>query len=350
MKASLVSKVRIPKIRRFISHRAGLFRSETRLLVGLQVEMQLLVYDLGQVSSGSLEPSATFPAFSADWASYPHSLAFAPDLSLAVRAEPACLRAVDAAGNTLWHWDYQDSAWEADERGTVAISVDGKHVWAVVPGPDESQALVVLDCAHGTLAAQVLLFEGRQASANVRLHPDGCHIGLTFIEPDLCTSFWACLRPDSTIHHWDIESDQEVILDVAPTGKRIVTANMEGYFIGVRDFPDGALVSDTSHQEIRRSLGENVDAPGGYWSHSWHHQGGFIDRSTVIAAAFDKAPDGKGWSSENSHWLIDAQESPGTLRSRVQYSEPGATQYLLGLGDGTWVTADDEAVYRWSLG
>lgn len=114
----------------------------------------------------------------------------------------------------------------------LGVTVDGERVWAVVPGREESQTLVVLECTTGTLVSQASLLEGRHASPNVVLHPDGRHVGPTFIEPDLCTSFWAHLQPDSSIEHWEIQSDEEVTIGIAPTGERIVTANLQGHFIG----------------------------------------------------------------------------------------------------------------------
>lgn len=137
------------------------------------------------------------------------------------------------------------------------------------------------------------------------------------------------------------------MLGVDPSGKLLATANLQGYFIGLRRFPDGELISETSHEDIRRVLGENLQDAGGYWSHAWHHKGGFIDSKTVIAACRDSGERGS-WTRELSHWLIDTTESPGSIRARIRYSDESPTEYVLGLGDGTWLTADDNTLFRWT--
>lgn len=49
-----------------------------------------------------------------------------------------------------------------------------------------------------------------------------------------------------------------------------------------------------------------------------------------------------------THWLVSVTDRP-TLTGPIQYPEPTATEYVQALGDGTWLTADDEAIFRWAL-
>ncbi len=123
-----------------------------------------------------------------------------------------------------------------------------------------------------------------------------------------------------------------------------MTINQQGWFVGLRTMPDGNSVAGwCDSRDISRKLGFSGDDP----THWWSTYGGFVDETTAIVSCRDD-----DWEI-HTHWLLpspatDADEATVDLRGPVKY--PGtAAERLWALGDGTWITADDDSICRWTL-
>jgi hypothetical protein len=343
--ARLVETAALPFARRLLTHPEGWHRTSGGLLVAMRVEDRMRVHHIERVLAGDRTPVAEFPMPWESWFSN-YGNTFLPDLSAAVLSEGDRVRAVDPSGRTLWEWSHAEDPWDGDDGGAVIASSDGTQVWAVVPGMDGGQDLVVLAAADGKLLGRTTLLDWRQPHPFPLAHPDGRHIGVNFIEQDQSYQFWALLDAGGTVRAWQMPSDEERTVDVRADGRLVASYSGQGYFIAQRRFPDGELLGETDNQEMRTLLdGEDEDD---YWRYKWDRLGGFVDDRTVLAVL-------GGPDDATSHWLLKTpadldNEWAHLVRGRVRYETgPPALQHVRALGDGTWLTADEQSIQRWTL-
>ncbi|WP_163570883.1 hypothetical protein [Fodinicola feengrottensis] len=173
LEARLVSSVERPEAYRIISHRHGVIRPNSRILVGLPESDRFQVFDLDTLLSGDQRPAADFriPATAVG------DHAFTPDLRTAVFCTAD---KVVATGESSWEWPL---AVAGSKNGSVFVPSDGKHVWAVVPAAGDGQEWVVLDAADGKLVGRASLpwraYSTQQQSIDGR-------VSVTLIEQDSC--------------------------------------------------------------------------------------------------------------------------------------------------------------------
>jgi YD repeat-containing protein len=352
--ARLVATTALPFARRLLSHPEGRHRTPDGLLIAMRVEDRMRVYHVDRLLAGDSGPVADFPTPWASWSSH-HGNTFLPDLSAAVFSEDDKVRAVDQSGRTRWEWSHSQHPWGQDERGAVVATSDGTQVWAVVPAVDaqgnEVQDLVVLAAGDGRLLGRTTLLNWRQPNPFPLAHADGRHVGVNFIEQDQSDMFWAVLEADGTVHAWQVPCEEESVIDVRADGRLVASHSGQGYFVAQRRFPDGDLVGETDNQEMRALLdgeGESDDDDDGYWRYQWEGLGGFVDDRTVLAAL-------GGPDDVMSHWLLKSpadldQKSTQLVLGRVRYEpEPCSMFYIRALGDGTWLSADEQSIQRWNL-
>ncbi|GEM_PF-6264414 len=345
--AQLISRASFPGARHLINNRGRALRSAAGVRVPMAVQGRLFVYDLETLLSGDVRPVAEFPLPAAG---FQHSASVTPDLSTAVfsiaRSQTA-VQAIDPAGGVRWEWRHEYS------EGSSLLTADGRQVWAVVAARDRrsrdwTSEWVVLDAADGRLLDRAPL-PWRADEDDLVAHPDGRHVGLCRVQEDRCAVFWGRYDADGGLQVWEFSSADEIIIGIDPTGRLAVLTGVDGQFIRLRAFPHGAVGSGVSAAEAGQ--------------HRWYQYAGFVDPTTLIASS-SATVDMTG--TDASHWLIAApvpemgEYAPhiapdiarGTLRGTVSYPPPIAgypMAHLWPLGDGTWLTADGNALYRWSL-
>jgi YD repeat-containing protein len=352
MPARLVATAALPFARRLLSHPEGRHRTPDGLLVAMRVKDRMRVYHLDRLLAGDSAPVADFPTPWASWSSH-YGNTFLPDLSTAVFSEDDRVRAVDPAGGTRWEWSHAEHPWGPYDGGAVLASSDGTQVWAVVPGVDaqgkQGQDLVVLAADDGNLLGRTTLLDWRQPHPFPLAHPDGRHVGVNFIEQDQSYLFWAVLEAESTVRAWQVPCDEESVVDVRPDGRLVASRSVQGYFVAQRRFPDGHLLGETDNQEMRALLdGQSQNDDDGYWRYKWEGLGAFVDDRTVLAVL-------RGPDDAMSHWLLKTpadldQEWARLVQGRVRYEPEAPDLYRVrALGDGTWLTADEQSIQRWTL-
>jgi hypothetical protein len=316
--AEPVAQAHLPAAQRLISHPEGALRVAGRRLAGVRRSARLAVFDLDALLAGDPRPVAEFPVPWPGWAA-PH--AFTPDLTTAVCSGPDRVSAVGPAGDVRWEWRHESVPWGRDRTGSAFVTVDGRQVWAVVPGTGHPE-WIVLDAGDGRLLGRFPLPWAANGHRHVA-HPDGGLVGLNLIADDACGVYWGRLTAEG-LRVTEVCSDEEIVADVDPAGRLMATVNMSGYFVGLRRVPDGE--DDDGGDDVVAY----ADSPRPRWS----TRGGFLGPDTFLACS--RVPE---------HWLFTAASG---LSGPIRYPGP-ATEYVRPLGDGTWLTAHGETLSRWRL-
>ncbi|WP_435187361.1 hypothetical protein [Streptomyces sp. bgisy126] len=304
----------------------------------------LEAYHLDELFAGERKPRAVFPVPWPGWTRGRASLS--PDGSFAVFAGQRAVRAVGADGTTLW--EYGHACWgprvghphtgdeqevcAGFEHGSCRVSDDGRSVWAhvAVAGEEYDEAWAVLDARDGRELARLPLGDGAAAGSHHLSHPDGVHMGLCVgMGQDGILLYWG--RPDGgKVTAWDLnDTADRILLDVHPAHGGFLTVEHYGADLRLHAL-DGTVLAE------REERGEEVP---------WDCAGGFVDAGTVLACTgYECDEDDEGVR----HWLLDARTLE--VRGCVAYpSDPGDGP-ARPLGDGTWLTYDEESgtLHRWS--
>jgi len=290
-------------------------------------ELRVIAVDF---DSERLLEAAVFPAPWERWRWAPDAVA--PDLSFAVFSGETAIRAVGRDGRTLW--EHEHDCWGCGdlESGSVIVSADGARVWASAPSPHaetdpmlpyEGDDWLVFDAAGGDVVGITRLDCAAAGSFHL-LHPDGVHVGLSVGEgQDGSPSYWGRLDGDLIEYRLIGGEDRDRVLTaVSPSGRTYLTIAHEQYDLRVHSFGDDAVVGSYE-----------VDDEG---DEGLSYEAGFVTEDRVLA----------GEDEGDRHWLIEAPS--GRLLGEVRYPGP-VTGTARPLGDGTWLTADGDAVTRWRL-
>ncbi|MFI1715775.1 hypothetical protein [Streptomyces litmocidini] len=309
--------------------------------------------------------------FPAPWPRRRGTWEVAPDASLAVFAGVHAVRAVEPSGATRWevrhgcwygacremHESYEEYAEERDHRypdgGSVGFSADGKLVWAHVRGPlpegglgpDAVDEWLVIDAVDGRVLARG--DAGAAAAGSEHLpHPtDPGRMGLGIGEGQdgapLRLGRWDGERLDVTYVEGDL-----CLLDVSPSGERIMTVSHDQDALSVRDF-DGRPVEGLEW-DAESVLPPHPDAPSNDEDAEdeapacWDWAGGFVDGTTLVVSSVESDDE---WG-EVRHWLLDTTGTHG-LR-RIAYPSPPSGQPTA-LGHGAWATPSEsgDALHVW---
>ncbi|MFF3741211.1 hypothetical protein [Streptomyces sp. NPDC002566] len=322
---------------------------------------ELEVHDVHEVLAGERAPTAVFPLPWPGWDRGVHSVS--PDGSFAVFSGQRAIRAVGRGGETLW--EYRHGCWGPEighphsgdeqevcrglEHGSCRVSDDGGLVWAHVvgaeadtgagdgngEGEDEktwgTERWVVLDARDGRELARLPL-DSVAAGSHHLSHPDGVHVGLCVGEgQDGVRVYWARWDGEK-LTAWDVGTPADRILaDVHPRHAGFLTVDHYGSDLRLHAL-DGSVLATAEPDHAG-------DEPLG-----WDYGCGFVDADTVIASTVDSDDD----PDAGAHWLLDAR----TLETRgpVDYPARPADGWVRPLGDGTWLTYDEESetLHRWS--
>ncbi|MFE3503626.1 hypothetical protein [Kitasatospora sp. NPDC059160] len=311
----------------------------------------LRLYDLREQA----ELKAEFPAPGPEWWA---PVWTAPDLSFAVFGTGDGYVATAQDGTELWRQPY--GTWRVDRWGYVLFTVTGPdrelRIWLRLPsGLPDATLFLTLDAEGRVLARSVLECGGYERYARLLLDADGEVIGVDVSGGSGPTTRHRLRResgalvlaeplPQDAVPRLPADRDY---LDADSGNTRCMTVDRRG-----RDISWHAVPSYEVTATLRLS---DFPAPG-TGDCSVHNDpsisslSGFVDDSTVLVTLHNRYDEGavllfgeQDWR-EYSHWLADP--ATGALHGRLEYPM-SEVDYVLPLGDGTWLTQEWNAYRRW---
>ncbi|CAL9340016.1 hypothetical protein SUDANB105_00250 [Streptomyces sp. enrichment culture] len=346
---------------------AELVRSAGRRALVQRGDDELVVQRL----DGDFRATGDALRFPAPWPRRFGSSAVAPDAGLAVFTGVHAVRAVDATGAVRWevrhgcwygacremHRSFDEYADDRDhlypERGSAAFSPDGRLVWAHVRGPlsegsphdgtPDDGALdewLVLDARDGRVLARADARSAAAGSVHVP-HPDPAQMGLSIGEgQDGAPLRWGRWDGERlTVDHFE---DQDLVLmDVSPSGDRLLTVDHDQERLAVLRTEDGSALG---WWDAEASVPPHPDADPDadeLWL-AWDWAGGFLDETTVLTGTVETDEE---WG-EGRHWLL--RTDPPRPLEPITYPFP-VSGLPTAIGDGMWCTTTESAMHIWSL-
>ncbi|GAA2688740.1 hypothetical protein [Nonomuraea recticatena] len=312
-----------------------------RMLLGEGTSLEL--HDLDAFFGA--EPSL-ISAFAVPWPDEESwEAAVSPDGDVGVFCNDEAVRAVTPTGAVLWEHRGHRRHSRKENRSSCRVSDDGRHVWAMLPGPPSSgvwrddgtfdgtpyqgDEWLVLAADTGRVVARETLDCAAVGGEHLP-HADGRHMGLGVGEgQDGLHVYWGRLEEDG-LRVWKHEDDYRILLDVHPSGLSYLSYAPPDE-IAWHSFPGGLIMRRLEAADAwRPATGE------AYWDGA-----DYVDADTVIATAtlYAETP------QDARHILIDAVS--GQVRGEVRYPTP-AHESAYPLGDGTWLTAEGDTLFRWT--
>ncbi len=293
--------------------------------------------------------------FPAPWPRGYGSVTVSPTRDVAVFAGVHALRAVEPTGSV--RWEIRHGCWSAAvcteahlsfseyvddynhghaDSGSAAFSANGKLLWAhirTIAGNQTEEEWLVVDPADGTVLGRT----GTMTVGSGSIHfssPDSAYMGLTVLAGEENSPvLWGC---------WDGEKltvrrlDEEVLLDVSPSGEYFVTTDPGQWSLHLHRAEDGTELRRLDAEDaVPRSAGEAGDRV------CWDYEAAFPYDDTAVV--------GTEYSAENPrHWLVDPRTM--AVRGRIVYPFP-VSGSPRSAGAGTWYTVskDRTAIHLWNL-
>src|SRR5262249_4257580 len=242
-------------------------------------------------------------------------------------------------------------------------TTDGRYVWTVVAEGDNGIVtgpvrVAVLDAVDGQVLASEPLLDDFQVDQFLA-HPDGRHVAIIGARegeegPYWSTIYWGSVDAETCrLRITPFPSRSDIITGLDPSGHLVAMTDIDGTYLSLRRFNDGTVVATV----LPRAEGQpQRPEPTHTGNDRFAPYTGFLDQHMMLASY---GPDAK---TGYTHWLINvpaqAGDLPiddilgGRLSRPVCYPATGPDALLphvWALGDGTWLTADTESLYRWSL-
>ncbi|MGE7434083.1 hypothetical protein [Kitasatospora sp. NPDC001175] len=302
--------------------------------------------------------------FPAPWPRRFGSVTVSPERDAAVFAGVHAVRSVERTGATRWEvrhgcWDggctlshpsFDEYAHDEDhsraDGGSVAVSADGRLVWAHVRGPlgddgdteDDQELWVVLDAVDGRVVGRANTMTVASGSEHTP-HPDSAQMGLSVGEGEEGSpALWG---------RWDgqqLTTEQIgiglVLLAVSPSGRHLLTVDVGQWSLYVHQVEDGSEPRELDAADTVPAHPGSTGEDRVYWD----YEAAFVDEGTVVAGTSEcDAPYGSV-----RHWLVDVDGM--TLRGEISYPVP-VSGPARAAGDGTWYTVskDGTSVHLWEL-
>ncbi len=300
--------------------------------------------------------------FPAPWPRHFGSVTVSPQRDAAVFAGVHAVRSVAATGTIRWevrhgcwyggcpllHPSFDAYAHDRDHRyadgGSVAVSADGRLVWAHVRAPlggdadpeDDQELWVVLDATDGRVLGRVNTLTVASDSEHTP-HLDPAQMGLSVGEGEEGSpALWG--RWDGqqlTVAQIGIEL---ALLGVSPSGRHLLTVDAGQWSLSLHRTDDGSLLREL---DARSTVPPHPRNPGEDRVY-WDRDAAFVDEDTIVVGTSEC--DARHGTAR--HWLVDV---PGmTLRGEISYpfrvSGPARSA-----GDGAWYTVSEDrtAVHLW---
>jgi hypothetical protein len=216
-------------------------------------------------------------------------------------------------GTVVWSVGHQ--TWDGDFESGCAWFDDAGRPIVVMPSPEYDGCLIAwLDDATGQVRDQAFI-EAAPAGIDALFHPDGW-VGLSEGEGQDATHAWWVRVHEGRIGLIGALWNDEVLVDVDPTGERIITTPHYGGPLTVRSFPRLASVREVDWEE---TLGYEACFAGEH----------IVARTRGDVAFVTIDPAG----------AVEPLELP--LDSYAWLMVPAA--------DGSFVTVDGGSIQRWAL-
>lgn len=307
-------------------------------------------------------PEIRFPA---PWPRRFGTVTVSPDRDVAVFAGVHAARSVEATGATRWevrhgcwggcpllHASFDEYANDSDhvhaDSGSVAVSADGKLVWAHVRGPlasdgnaeDDQELWIVLEAESGRVVGRVTT--GTVASSSLHTsHPDPLQMGLSLGEGEEGSPvLWG--RWDGQQLTAEQVGIERILLGVSPSGRRLLTVPVGQWSLLLHRLEQGSkVVGKLDAADVVPAHPRNTGSDRVYWD----FEAAFVDEGTVVVGTSEC----DGRYGPVRHWLVDVDEM--CLLGEVCYPfavvGPARTA-----GGGRWYTIskDGTSVHLWELG
>lgn len=302
--------------------------------------------------------------FPAPWPRHFGSVTVSPERDAAVFAGVHAVRSVEATGAT--RWEVRHGCWGggcpllhvsfgeyADDRdhlhadgGSVAVSADGRLVWAHVLGSsgsgghteDAPEQWVVLDAANGRILGGVETMTVASNSEHTS-HPDPGWMGLSIGEGEEGSPvLWG---------RWDGQQlttgqigVEQVLLAVSPAGRHLLTVDVGQWSLSLHQVENGSVLRELDAADTVPAHPGSTGEDRVYWD----YDAAFVDEDTIVAGTSEcDAPYGSV-----RHWLVDVHGM--SLRGEISYPVP-VSGPARAAGGGAWYTIskDGTSVDLWEL-
>jgi hypothetical protein len=335
-----IARWTMPDARQFVIAAGTLRPAGGVLRVSARDGQRVRVHTLFPAGTG---PTTSFPAPGPD-----DGFAVSSDGTFAVFTSTTAVTAVAADGSRRWLHAYPRPVRDGS-HGSTLITAEGRQVWTVVPADattagsrDDDARLrrtdqwLVLDAADGSVLAATTL-DSVGAGSEHFAHPDGIHIGLSVGEgQDGALLYWGRLDGGNLIW-WSVGDSDRVLVDLNSDGSRFLTVAHGQEDAAIHAFGDRGGDPLARIPAGPGPVGDQeFDDPDGPY---WDFVGGFVDDATVLLSRVELEE-----AELAGHWLFDGVT--GASYGEIVYPAP-ITGYARPLGEGTWLTADDDHLYRW---
>ncbi|WP_329092872.1 hypothetical protein [Streptosporangium sp. NBC_01469] len=337
IRAALVGQARIREAARWMGRPSAVEVRRERSPRLLRREDTLLkLYDLNRFFRAE---ASLINTFTVPWPDeHAWEAAVSPDGDVGVFCKDDAVCAVTSSGVVLWEHRGHGRDHPKENRSSCRVTDDGRYVWAMLVGEVGGGSYLgdewlVLEADSGRVVSRETLDCAAVGGEHLS-HPDGQHMGLGVGEgQDGAHMYWGRLE-DGVLRVWTHDDDDRILTDVHPNGLSFITFTLPDE-IAWHSFPGGALIRSLTAMDAWGPASGD-DEP--YWDVG----GGYIDADTVLATAtaYAKTP------QDARHILIDSPT--GTTRGEVRYPLP-VTGYARPLADGTWLTAENDTVFRWRV-
>ncbi|MGW1994932.1 hypothetical protein [Embleya sp. NPDC001921] len=255
-----------------------------------------------------------------------------PDHQWVVLAGTDRMVVVDPTGQVAWRTAYpvfRDAAGDTVPACGV-FSLDGSELWAFVPTLGASSGEDWVDAERWVVRTSDWQVTARAESryrgtTHIAVHPDGEQLGYADLDGHGADGSWTTWQDN--VESAPIRGDW-IPLDVSPDGHR---------WLGVISYD--VVVGDFTGTRIE--LNED-----GRWDH-WRFNfcGCFVTPLQVLVAV--SHDDGR----EHRHLLFraDTLEQVGHVAYPPAFPSEQENGFVLGYGDGTWLTTDTEGIRRWAF-
>ncbi|GAA2346102.1 hypothetical protein OG879_33705 [Streptomyces caniferus] len=349
----LVAKYRIPGIRHALPDRGRFDRSGPIPRLLLKEPDALRVYELGE----DIELLAEFPRPTPqgssvnDWA--------APDLSFAVFQDETSYTAVHRDGSRMWRQSF--GAWTASRWGHVGFAMAGPYretqVLLRLPSGTVGKSLfAALDTAGNVLACTMLPCGGQERDVGLTWESEGYLTGVYAsgggAAPTLYQASLVCghiaLGKQMTVAAGPPWQPNRVALSTNPSGTGEMSVDEGGQDVYWHRLPSLEVAAVLRLSDFPAAGTGDCSVHDRPWISC---RGGYVDADTALVALHNSYNEarvlmfGEDIWEEHSHWLADPET--GELHGRIAYPMRDVDCVWL-LGDGTWVTAEWNTLYRWS--
>ncbi|WP_372343301.1 hypothetical protein [Streptomyces sp. KL116D] len=231
-------------------------------------------------------------------------------------------------------WTRESAAWTGGAGASPACAADpaGRRLLVTAPGPDQTarpypgDLCLALDLADGRPRGQVQL---PSAAAGYAFKQSLTHPAQLFLDAAQGDTFFALAidAPADRLTATPVGLPTELTAGVGLDGA-FLHLDVGGEWLGryAPGRPDVLVEAEDVLPQDFRFVGPRT---------------GFLDKNLVLAAVAEEED-----SPENTHLLLDAH----TLAPLTELDYPGThAPDPLALGDGTWLTVEDDVVRRWHL-